>query len=178
MTQWEPSTCFRTFRLLVRLHIVGGLVLFFYRFFIQSSLGATILTCTGWLIALIGLVFQVLAMREFRKKGKAPHGKGSLSTTALIDSGAYALVRHPMYLAAMLMVLGSVLVSQHWLILIFGLALFAWFPIILKKADEGLIEKFGSDYEQYMQKVPSVNFLLGIIRLQRRNRERNPHPHG
>ena len=27
------------------------------------------------------------------------------------------------------------------------------------------IEKFGEQYRQYMQKVPRLNFLLGIIRL-------------
>ena len=43
--------------------------------------------------------------------------------------------------------------------------------IDLIKADKDAIEKFGDDYKQYMQKVPRANFLLGIIRLIKRNRK-------
>jgi len=31
--------------------------------------------------------------------------------------------------------------------------------------------KFGDDYKRYMQKVPRMNFMLGIIRLLRRKKE-------
>lgn len=171
MYQWEPSACFKTFRLLVRVHVIAGLIVFFYNFFILRSLSAITLTGCGWLAALFGLAFQVLAMQEFRKKGNASHGS-FFSTTILVDSGVYAAVRHPMYLAGVLLVLGSVLISQHWLTLILGVVVFAWFPTILQKADKDLVEKFGSNYEQYMQSVPSVNFLLGMIRLRRNARER------
>ena len=43
-----------------------------------------------------------------------------------------------------------------------------WFCIGVLKADKGLIEKFGDDYKHYMQKVPRMNFSLGLIRLLRR----------
>ena len=36
---------------------------------------------------------------------------------------------------------------------------------IALKADQELIEKFGDDYKRYMQEVPRMNFLLGLIRL-------------
>lgn len=171
MKQWEPSIYFKAFRLLARVQIIAGIIIFFYNSFIHSDLGVVILACAGWLVGLIGFVFQVLALQEFQKKGKASYERSSLLTTVLIDSGVYAVVRHPMYLGGVLMVLGSVLISQHWLTLILGLPLFIWFPYIVLKADKGLIEKFGNDYKHYIQKVPSVNFLLGIIRLQRRSRE-------
>ena len=35
------------------------------------------------------------------------------------------------------------------------------------KADQSCIEKFGDDYKRYMQRVPRVNFVAGIIRLVR-----------
>ena len=42
---------------------------------------------------------------------------------------------------------------------------------IALKADQELIEKFDDDYKRYMQKVPRINFLVGLIRLVgRRNR--------
>jgi hypothetical protein len=42
--------------------------------------------------------------------------------------------------------------------------------LIALKADQELIEKFGDDYRRYMQKVPRMNFLLGLIRLLRRRK--------
>jgi hypothetical protein len=38
------------------------------------------------------------------------------------------------------------------------------------KTDQYCIEKFGEDYETYMQTVPAVNLIAGIIRLLRRRR--------
>ena len=33
------------------------------------------------------------------------------------------------------------------------------------KADQGCIEKFGDAYRAYMERVPRVNFVVGIVRL-------------
>jgi protein-S-isoprenylcysteine O-methyltransferase Ste14 len=38
------------------------------------------------------------------------------------------------------------------------------------KADQYCIEKFGDAYRRYMERVPRVNFLAGIIRLVRRSK--------
>ena len=40
----------------------------------------------------------------------------------------------------------------------------------LLKADQSCIEKFGDAYRHYMERVPRVNFLAGIIRLVRRSK--------
>ena len=39
------------------------------------------------------------------------------------------------------------------------------FYIVVLREDKGLIEKFGDYYKRYMQKVPRMNFIVGIIRL-------------
>jgi protein-S-isoprenylcysteine O-methyltransferase Ste14 len=36
------------------------------------------------------------------------------------------------------------------------------------KLEKGLLVKFGDDYKRYMEKVPRMNPLLGVIRLLRR----------
>jgi protein-S-isoprenylcysteine O-methyltransferase Ste14 len=41
---------------------------------------------------------------------------------------------------------------------------------ITRTADEELVEKFGLDYETYMQEVPRLNIIIGIFRkLKRRD---------
>ena len=37
-------------------------------------------------------------------------------------------------------------------------------------ADEACIEKFGDEYVRYMQRVPSINFVAGLLRLLRDRR--------
>jgi hypothetical protein len=39
---------------------------------------------------------------------------------------------------------------------------------ITRMADEQLVERFGVDYETYMQEVPRLNILLGIVRKLKR----------
>jgi len=38
-----------------------------------------------------------------------------------------------------------------------------------REEDKYLVEKFGDDYKDYMQRVPGMNFPLGIARLLRRS---------
>jgi protein-S-isoprenylcysteine O-methyltransferase Ste14 len=40
--------------------------------------------------------------------------------------------------------------------------------VIALEADRAGVEKFGDAYRRTMQKVPRMNFLLGLIRLVRR----------
>jgi protein-S-isoprenylcysteine O-methyltransferase Ste14 len=42
--------------------------------------------------------------------------------------------------------------------------------LISRQEDQRLIEKFGDDYKRYMQSVPRMNFLVGVIRLVRRRK--------
>ena len=55
------------------------------------------------------------------------------------------------------------LVSQHWLIVILGVIGMVSMDQITRMADEELVKKFGEDYETYMQEVPRLNVILGII---------------
>ena len=66
----------------------------------------------------------------------------------------------------------SILISQHWLAMIVGVIISAWSYSEAVKEEKSLIVKFGDDLKRYMQKVPRMNFLLGIIKLLRRKLER------
>ena len=72
----------------------------------------------------------------------------------------------------MLLSLFLILIAQHWLVTIIGiLAMVLVYTGIVPQADQANIEKFGDDYKRYMQKVPGVNFLAGVIGLLRRIKE-------
>ena len=92
-------------------------------------------------------------------------------TTVIVDSGTYGIVRHPQFLGCILLMFASILISQHWAAIITGIPISAYFYAELPKDERGLIVKFGDDYKSYMQNVPRMHFLLGIVRLLRRRKK-------
>ncbi len=123
----------------------------------------------GWICLWAAGVFGMLPVYTLRRKGGVPRGKSYVKTTRLVDTGIYAIVRHPQGGVAWLLInLGVMLVAQHWLIAILGLASMPLVYLDAIKADRYAIEKFGDDYRRYMEKVPRVNFISGILRLIRR----------
>jgi len=118
-----------------------------------------------------GIVFGMLPVMEFRKKGSVKKGKSYIHTTKLVDTGIYSIVRHPQYVTFILWAIAGMLLFQHWIIIILGIPIIPLTYIDLIRADKDSIEKFGDDYKAYMKRVPRGNFLLGIIRLLQHERK-------
>jgi protein-S-isoprenylcysteine O-methyltransferase Ste14 len=116
------------------------------------------------LYVLSGIVFGMLPVMEFRKKGRVRRGKSYIHTTQLVETGIYSVVRHPQYVTFILWAFAAMLLFQHWIIVLLGIPIIPLTYIDLMRADKDSIEKFGADYAAYMKKVPRANFLLGIIR--------------
>ena len=116
-----------------------------------------------------GIVFGLLPVFEFRKKGRVISGKSYIHTTQIVDTGIYSIVRHPQYVTFILWALAGMLLFQHWIVVFLGIPIFPLTYIDLIKADKDAIKQFGDDYKAYMKKVPRANFLLGIIRRFREN---------
>jgi protein-S-isoprenylcysteine O-methyltransferase Ste14/NAD-dependent dihydropyrimidine dehydrogenase PreA subunit len=129
------------------------------------SLGLRIPLYVGWFVSVIGLPFFLATAIYFPKKGEPQEGKSSMDVTVVVDTGLYGIVRHPQYLGCISMMLASVLVSQHWLSAIIGVPIAVWIYTEIPKEERGLIIKFGDDYKRYMQRVPRMNFVVGVIRL-------------
>jgi len=119
------------------------------------------LVAVGYTILGIGAVFYVLSVLTLRRKG----------VSRIVDSGIYGVVRHPMYLGAIIMFFSHIFLSQSWIVAIGTIVAIVCCYLIILSGDERNIEKFGDDYKHYMQKVPRMNLLLGLIRLLRRKRE-------
>lgn len=119
------------------------------------------------------LVFGWLPVIEFRKEGRVRKGKSYIHTTQLVDTGIYSIVRHPQYVTFIMWAIAGVLLFQHWIIVLLGIPIVPLTYIDLIRADKDAIEKFGDDYKRYMERVPRMNFLLGILRLLRRRRKQS-----
>lgn len=145
---------------------VGQIIL---AFFLYDPEGNIPLINIGWGVLMLSAVFGWLPIFTFRRKGSVK-GRGYIHTTVLVDSGIYGIVRHPQYLAGVLMSIALPMISQHWLVAMLGLVAAI---IYLNTHDEekGCIEKFGEEYRLYMERVPRMNFVLGIIRSIRRSQK-------
>ena len=150
---------------LLFLQAIGGII---YGVLFGPSLGLRTLFYVGWLTLPIALFFLFSIVIYFKRDGKPGEGKGLMDTTVLVDSGTYAIVRHPMLLGSILLMSASILISQHWLVAIVGVILSALSYRDQVKLEKGLLVKFGDDYKRYMEKVPRLNVFLGIIRLLKR----------
>jgi protein-S-isoprenylcysteine O-methyltransferase Ste14 len=116
------------------------------------------------LYVLSGIVFGLLPVMEFRRKGEVPAGNSYIHTTQLVDTGIYSIVRHPQYITFILWAIAGMLLFQHWIIVLLGIPIIPLTYIDLLKADNDAIETFGDAYKHYMNRVPRMNFLLGAIR--------------
>lgn len=118
----------------------------------------------GWAIIFISGIFGWLPIFTFRSRGNI-QGRSYIDTTALVDTGIYKFVRHPQYLAGLLINIGAPLITWQWLVVLLGvLSAIMYFWSTFNEEEKNL-EKFGDEYRLYQQRVPRLNFLLGIYRV-------------
>jgi len=151
-------------------YVAGTLLVLAYSllWFLDTPAGVQLLRYIGGGILVVGIILIILPRFVFHSKGKPEKGKDWIETTVVVDTGIYALVRHPLYLGWLLMYVALILLSQHWLTAIIVIPGMVCVYLISRQEDQHLIEKFGDDYKDYMNKVPRINLLVGIMRLIRR----------
>lgn len=124
------------------------------------------------MVQLIGLIPAMLAFRlldvweflGFRQAGRFVRGEGpsgdseGLTVSRLVTSGIYGLVRHPLYLAGIIIFTFSPNITRNWLtVTVLADAYFIYGAVTEEKR---LKEKFGPEYLHYMQRVPM--FIPGL----------------
>ena len=129
-----------------------------------NSMGLDSVTNLGWLIMGVSGVFGWLPIYAFKRKGGVPEGKSYMKTTVLVDSGIYSIVRHPQFLAGILISLALALISQYWLNVFLVLPVVVGTILDSRRADANLVDKFGEDYGLYMEKVSGLNPVPGLLR--------------
>jgi protein-S-isoprenylcysteine O-methyltransferase Ste14 len=136
-------------------------------FFVFKLPGWARLQWAGWVIWSISLVFWIGPIFILRQKGGVAKGTSYVETRRLVDTSLYAIVRHPQYLAGILFSIAMILLAQHWLVVLLGVVSSVLIWLDIQIAEQQCIEKFGDEYQQYMQRVPQTNFIIGIVRLIR-----------
>lgn len=158
-------------RWVLALMVFGGLFIGQVALFVfyYNRVELTALLYPGWGLLIISLVLMMLMRRAFIAQGGAKEaGKDWLDTTRVVDTGIYGIIRHPLFLSFILLIVALMLLTRHWLSVVFGLPIVAFLYAEMHLEERNSIRKFGEDYERYMQQVPRINVVLGLIRLMRR----------
>ena len=80
---------------------------------------------------------------------------------ALITSGVYRRVRHPMYSAIFLQAVGQALIAPNWIVGAFYVcASILMFSFRVRPEEQMMLQQFGDAYEMYMRK--SERLIPGI----------------
>lgn len=125
----------------------------------------------GFALWALAAVFGWVPILQFKKSGGVAPGESYVRTTRLVDTGLYAIVRHPQFVAWPLMALAVALVSQHPVVIALGAMASAVFCLDLAEVDRMDAAKFGEEYRAYMERVPGWNFVAGLWRWARRRRD-------
>jgi protein-S-isoprenylcysteine O-methyltransferase Ste14 len=135
---------------------------------VTSYLALVILGSVVWVF---GMVMVVAPIIMFPRRGGVPKGKSFVRTTKLVDTGIYAVVRHPQYTGGVYSIfITTILWFPHWLFLVLGATGTAVIYLSCREEDQRLIKQFGDNYVAYMKRVPGMNIFLGIIRLVRQTK--------
>lgn len=122
----------------------------------------------GWVVWTFGMVLIIAPIIILRRRGGVAKGKSFVTTTRLVDTGIYGVVRHPLYLGGIFAIfITTLLWYPHWLFGVLGTIGAVVVYLGAREEDQRLVQQFGDDYIRYMQKVPRMNFLVGFIRLLR-----------
>lgn len=133
-------------------------VFFFLLFSIDDPIRYPLIRSIGWILLVLG-AFLVLISSYMLLRNR---GEG------LIDWGIYGIVRHPMYVGAMVIFLSWTFLLPHWLTFLLSLINIVVVYGFVLQGDRLNKEIFGSEYEEYKQSVPRINILSGLFRSLRK----------
>jgi len=127
------------------------------------------LFAVGCVVWAFGMVLVMAPIVMFPRRGGVDRGKSFVHTTRLVDSGIYAIVRHPQYTGGVLSIFVTTLLwYPHWLFGVLGVVGSVVIYLSCVEEEKYLVQQFGDEYIAYMDRVPRMNVVLGVIRLLRR----------
>lgn len=118
----------------------------------------------GLFLVVVGFVMRVAALRDLG--GSYAHEVAIWSNHKLVTHGLYAWIRHPIYLAMAIELLGMVIIGRNILLLII------WLLLIIVLIHRVLIEDkalatLGDFAKKYQTTVPAFNIFYWFFRKSR-----------
>lgn len=116
-----------------------------------------------------GAFMGIRQAMNYLKTGETAGDIEGIENTGLVTWGVYGLVRHPMYLAGILVFLFEPVVTANNLALRVLAILYFLFGTFIE--ERRFLHDFGNSYAAYQREVPRLNIIAGMIRrLKKANR--------
>jgi protein-S-isoprenylcysteine O-methyltransferase Ste14 len=124
-----------------------------------------LISLLGAVIFIASLVLYLWGLRTLGENFNASSGFGVRLQQAhqLVTYGPYAYVRHPMYLAVILVGWGGLLLYRTWTMLFFAILMLGLI-YRARKEEQALAQVFGRQWEAYTHQVPGwIPRLMRLI---------------
>lgn len=131
---------------------------FFLAGVLETSSVPLAITIITWLFFGFGILLIMLSTITLMRN----QGAG------LIEGGVFGIVRHPMYVGAMLLFLSWIGLVPHWIIALISIVNIVIVYAYMLQGERFNLAKFGDAYARYMERVPRLDLLTGSIRVLRR----------
>jgi protein-S-isoprenylcysteine O-methyltransferase Ste14 len=114
-----------------------------YSFFLPLKLG-TVWFYTGFLIYLLGVIIETIAMINF------------FTTTVdkPVNKGVYRFSRNPMYFGIFLIFVGTGIACVSWVFLLLTAVSLILSHIVVVAEERFCIQKYGDPYREYLNRIP------------------------
>jgi protein-S-isoprenylcysteine O-methyltransferase Ste14 len=100
-----------------------------------------------------GLILYLTCVRAFAQVGRGTPGPWD-PPRRVVTVGAYRWVRNPIYLSALLVVLGEAVLFRSWALLGYAVAMAACFHLFVIRYEEPHLRRtFGTSYTDYTRRV-------------------------
>ena len=147
-----------TFRLSIKYIVtIILLILYFGGYFDFAMLGINsyVRMILGLLIIFIGMVLFFWTHAHLGKNWSPVIEKKFTKSRKLIKTGPYRHMRHPIYSASFVTLIGFGIFTANWLIFVVPLViLVVFYAIKIPKEEKELTRNFGKEYEKYMKDTP------------------------
>ena len=119
-----------------------------YSTFLAGSVPGYIGWTAGIILFIIGSLLARSGLKSmFGTIQESPH---------VINSGVFSIVRHPIYLGAILFYTGLVFLTLSLASAVMLLVIIAFYRFISRYEEKLLTLRFGDEYREYMRKVPML----------------------
>lgn len=102
----------------------------------------------SWILLILSAYYGIAGFYLLRKHGKA--GSNIEETTALVRTGVYSYIRHPLYFSLFLLGTGTMMKDPSAVQIILGIVNLAAIWFTARMEEKEMIAKFGDAYRKYM----------------------------
>ena len=139
----EASNVPKKLKTATALYFSIELLSYAYSIFLPLKLN-TIWFIIGLLVYLLFTCFLILGIINF----------ASTPTDKLVIKGAYSISRNPSYVSDVFIKMSIGIASLSWLFLLIAIADFVLLRTIISAEEQFLLENYGSDYKDYLNRTP------------------------